>query len=373
MPATPPGVAADISNNVLIVGPSWVGDMIMAQGLYRAIKAADPEGQIDVLAPAWSAGILSRMPEVRRIIDMPVGHGRFGWGARRVLGRSLRSQYQHAIVLPNSWKSALLPWFADIPMRTGFVGEFRYGLLNDVRSLDKAAVPRLVDRYRLLADASLPPLSRNSPGRPKSFLAPVGGDSTRREESGAVLNPCLTVDMAAQKTSLARLGLSLDRPVLALCPGAEYGPAKRWPAAHYATLAQEKIKAGWQVWLFGSEKDASVTAEISRLCNGHCVDLAGQTVLVEVVDLLAAATCVVSNDSGLMHVAAAVGVPLIALYGSSDPGYTPPLSDKARVLSLKLSCSPCFKRDCPLGHLDCLQRLLPEQVLTEIDTLASHA
>ncbi len=317
--------------------------MIMAQGLYRALQVQAPGCAIDVLAPAWSAGILGRMPEIRRVIDMPVGHGRFGWGARRALGHALRGQYQRAIVLPNSWKSALIPWFANIPVRTGLVGEFRYGLINDVRRLDKAAIPRLVDRYRMLAGESAP-----------------------------ALNPQLRVDLAAQAASLGHLGLTLDRPVLALCPGAEYGPAKRWPAAHYAALARARHESGWQVWLFGSEKDASVTAEINRLCDGTCADLAGKTTLTEVVDLLAAARCVVSNDSGLMHVAAAVGVPLIALYGSSDPGYTPPLSDTARVLSLDLPCSPCFRRECPLGHLDCLNRLTPERVLAEMDTLPTH-
>ena len=317
--------------------------MIMAQGLYRALKAQNPDCVIDVLAPAWSAGILSRMPEVRRVIDMPVGHGRLDWNVRRALGRSLRGQYRRAIVLPNSWKSALVPWFADIPVRTGFVGEFRYGLLNDVRRLDKAAMPRLVDRYRLLAGPDAP-----------------------------AFDPCLSVDADAQAASVMRLGLNLDTPVLILCPGAEYGPAKRWPAAHYAELARSKMNDGWQVWLFGSEKDAPVIREINSLCGDACADLAGKTTLTEVVDLLAAARCVVSNDSGLMHVAAAVGVPLIALYGSSDPGYTPPLSDKARVLSLHLSCSPCFKRECPFGHLDCLQQLMPAQVLAEMDTLLTH-
>jgi heptosyltransferase-2 len=320
----------------LIVGPSWVGDMIMAQGLYRVLHSRGYT--IDVLAPAWSAGILGRMPEVRRVVDMPVGHGRFGWGARRELGRSLRGQYQRAFVLPNSWKSALVPWFAKIPQRTGFVGEFRYGLLNEALRLDKSALPRLVDRYRRLAGNDAP-----------------------------ALDPQLRVDAVAQAGSLARLGLTLDRPVLALCPGAEYGPAKRWPAGHYAQIAAEKIAAGWQVWLFGSAKDVTVTAEINRLCDGRCTDLAGNTQLTEVVDLLAAARCVVSNDSGLMHVAAAVGVPLIALYGSSDPGYTPPLSARARVLSLNFACSPCFKRDCPLGHRDCLNTLLPARVLAEVD------
>lgn len=233
-----------------------------------------------------------------------------------------------------------MPWFAGIPQRTGFVGEFRYGLLNDARRLDTRAVPRLVDRYRLLAGAEAP-----------------------------ALNPQLRVAAPAQAESLVRLGLALDRPVLALCPGAEFGPAKRWPTSHYAALAREMGAAGWQVWLFGSEKDAPVTADINAQCAGACRDLAGQTALTEVVDLLALARCVVSNDSGLMHVAAAVGVPLIALYGSSDPGYTPPLSDRARIVSRGLACSPCFKRDCPLGHLECLNGLTPEQVVAEVQNL----
>jgi heptosyltransferase II len=189
---------------------------------------------------------------------------------------------------------------------------------------------------------------------------------------GADLNPRLTVDVTAQQVSLHRLGLTLERPILALCPGAEYGPAKRWPAAYYAALAQVKRAEGWQVWLFGSEKDAPVTAEINRLTHDACVDLAGRTQLTEVVDLLALARCVVSNDSGLMHLGAAVDAPLIALYGSSDPGYTPPLSARARVLSLNLPCAPCFKRECPLQHLDCLNQLKPERVLAEMDTLLTH-
>lgn len=328
------------ADRILVVGPSWVGDMIMAQTLYQVLRHDDPACAIDVLAPAWSAGILARMPEVRRSIEAPFGHGQFGWGARRALGRALRGRYERAFVLPNSWKSALVPWFAGIPRRTGFVGEFRHGLLNDARRLDKVALPRLVDRYRALA-------------------GPGAGTVEAR--------PRLRVDEAACAATLARLGLTLDRPVLALCPGAEYGPAKRWPSGHYAALARVKLAAGWQVWLYGSAKDAGVTGEINTLAGGGCVDLAGRTSLTDAADLLSRAAAVVTNDSGLMHLAAAVAVPVIALYGSSDPGYTPPLSDRARVVSLGLSCSPCFKRECPLGHLDCLNRLEPERVLAELD------
>jgi heptosyltransferase-2 len=324
----------------LIVGPSWVGDMIMAQGLYRALRDQHSELQIDVLAPAWSGPILSRMAEVNRVIVSPFGHGQFNLSGRRALAHELRAEaYDWAIVLPNSWKSALAPFMARIPQRTGFVGEFRYGLLNDIRRLGKTELPRLVDRYRVLADAP-----------------PAGPDAY----------PRLTVDAAKQAASLIRLGLTLDRPVLALCPGAEFGAAKRWPESHYAAVAKAKIEQGWQVWLFGSAKDRTVCESIKTLL-GSGRNLAGETTLEEAVDLLACAQAVVSNDSGLMHVAAAVDVPVVAVYGSTDPGYTPPLSERAHVVRLGLDCSPCFKRECPLGHLDCLVKLGPERVLAILD------
>ena len=331
----------------LIVGPSWVGDMIMAQGLYRALRDRFPELRIDVLAPAWSGPILNRMAEVNRVVVSPYGHGQFDLSGRRAQARSLRVEdYDWAIVLPNSWKSALLPLLARIPRRTGYVGEFSYGLLNDARQLDKTGLPRLVDRYRALADAP--------PAGPADY-------------------PKLTVDPAKQVASLTRLGLSLDRPVLALCPGAEYGPAKRWPEAHYAEVAKAKLDQGWQVWLFGSASDRAVCDTINTLSGGTGRNLAGETALEEVVDLLACAGAVVTNDSGLMHVAAAVGVPVVAVYGSTDPGYTPPLSARARVVRLGLECSPCFKRECPLVHLDCLRRLDAGRVQAELDDLLSQA
>ena len=325
----------------------------MAQGLYKALVAHQPGIAIDVLAPGWSAGILGRMPEVADVLASPFGHGQFDWAGRRRLAAELRTRnYDRAIVLPNSWKSALVPFLAGIPRRTGYVGEFRYGLLNDARRLDKVAMPRLVERYCALAV---------EPG----------------EAPGACPAPRLRVDSQARAAALERLGLALDRPVLALCPGAEFGPAKRWPEAHYAAVARAKLAEGWQVWLFGSMKDKPVTDAIAALAPSPSRgegrgeggplppihNLAGRTSLEEAVDLLACARCVVSNDSGLMHLAAAVEVPVIAVYGSTDPGYTPPISERAQVLRLGLPCSPCFKRECPLGHLDCLNKLEPERVL----------
>lgn len=334
--------------SILIVGPSWVGDMLMAQSLFKALAAREvgiEAGlELDVLAPAWSHGILARMPEVRRALVAPFTHGSFGLKERWRLGRELaREGYDQAIVLPNSWKSALVPFFAGIPLRTGYLGEFRHGLLNDKRGLDKQGMPRLVERYAALAFSPSP---RGGGGA--ASLAP---------------QPRLAVHPEAQQATLTRLGLNRERRILALCPGAEFGPAKRWPEAHYAAVARAKLEQGWQVWLFGSAKDKAVTDTINQLTGNLCANLAGQTTLEETVDLLACAGAVVSNDSGLMHIAAAVDVPLVAVYGSTDPGYTPPYSDKAQVVRLGLECSPCFKRECPLGHLACLNKLGPERVL----------
>jgi heptosyltransferase-2 len=328
----------DGAEAVLVVGPSWVGDMVMIEPLLALLKERRPARAIDVLAPTWSRPLLARMAQVRRAIDLPIGHGALALGRRRRIGRALRGAYTEAIVLPGSWKSALVPFFAGIPRRTGFVRELRFGLLNDIRRLDKRALPMTVQRFWALGAA---------PGTPPP----------------ARLVPRLRSEAATVAATLATLGGDTPAaPTLVLCPGAEYGPAKRWPVEHFATVARHYLGGGWRVWLVGSARDAPVTAAIAALADG-CVDLAGRTDLGQACDLIAAADLVISNDSGLMHVAAAFGRPLVAVYGSSDPGFTPPLSDRARVLSLNLPCSPCFERECPLGHLKCLNDLSPRQVL----------
>ena len=339
-----------MTTRYLIVGPSWVGDMVMAQSLFMRLKQLQPEAAIDVLAPAWSEPLLARMPEVRAGIVLPMGHGELGLGRRLALGRALRGRYDRAIVLPNSFKSALPPMLARIPVRTGYKGEFRYGLLNDLRRLDPKRLPMTVQRYVALAeaaDAAQPP--RIDP-------------------------PRLQVPAAGVAAALQRLELAPPQtPVLALCPGAEFGPAKRWPAEHFAAVASDWLSKGGKVWLFGSAKDQPATAEIMARTDSRCVDLAGRTKLAEAIDLMSLARTVVSNDSGLMHVGAALGLDVVAVYGSSDPGFTPPLSERAKVLSLGLSCSPCFQRECPLGHLNCLRQLAPERVTAAIDDLDARS
>lgn len=316
--------------------------MVLAQSLCLSLRQREPGVEIDVLAPAWSAPILKRMPEVRRHVELPLAHGELSLRRRFRLGKQLRGEgYGQAIVIPRSFKAALVPLFARIPRRTGYQGEMRFGLLNDMRGLDQAVLRQTVQRYVALglpADAPLPP---------------------------ACPPPRLSVDSEAARATARHFQLALEAPVLALCPGAEYGPAKRWPAESFAAVARERLAAGWRVWLFGSAQERALTEEIATLAPG-CVNLAGRTTLEQAIDLLSLAHRVVSNDSGLMHVAAAVGCRLVAIYGSSDPAYTPPLSDRARVEYRGLACSPCFERTCRFGHYRCLREITPAQVITAL-------
>lgn len=336
-----------MAEQVLVIGPSWVGDMILAQSLFKLLKQQRPGVEIDVAAPAWTLPLLERMPEVRQGIALPFRHGTFDLMARIGIGRSLRDKhYDQAILLTNSFKSAILPYAANIPRRTGFAGEMRYGLLNDIRPLDKTQLPKTVDRFTAL-------------GLPANLRIPANLPS-----------PSLSASHEHALAVLAKLGHPVPQtPVLALCPGAEYGPAKRWPAEYFAEVAEWALARGWEVWLFGSGKDVEVTQSIVRMTGNRCFDLGGKTSLGEAIDLMSLCSTAVSNDSGLMHVAAALDLPLITLFGSSDPTHTPPMSEQADILYLNLSCSPCFKRECPLGHFKCMRDMKPEQIIALLQKL----
>lgn len=330
---------------ILIIAPSWIGDTVAAQPLFMRLRQLYPDSVLDVLAPPWVAAVLRAMPQINGIvIDNPFAHGQLRLKNRWHLARELaKHHYEAAYVLPNSLKSALIPWFAGIPKRVGFTGEARYGLINVRHTLDEAALPLQVQRYAQLAQ---------TPGQKLPELP----------------NPQLQVQAEHVENTLEALGFGQSPPPIIFCPGAEYGAAKRWPEAHFAKLAQRFAEQSHPVWLLGSEKDKAVGEEIVNLSGGAARNLCGKTNLTQAVHLLAAARLVVSNDSGLMHVSAALGVPLIALFGSSSPRYTPPLSEQARVIWLELDCAPCFKRECPLGHLNCLQHITPEQVFAQAHT-----
>ena len=325
---------------LLVIGPAWVGDMVMAQSLFKAVKRRYPAAEIHVAAPGWSLPIVERMPEVARGWALDVPHGAAGFGARRRLGRQLRSEgFDQAIVLPSSFKSALVPFWAGVPRRRGYVGELRYGLLNEPRRDRGKHEARTVERFVALADS-----------RPSS-------------EPPAVEPPRLAIDPSRARETAAAFGLE-PRPAVAFCPGAEYGPAKQWPVRAWAELARRLADLGRDIWIFGSAKDAAAGAFIRMQGPAQRVhDLCGRTSLGEAIDLLSLAETVVTNDSGLMHVAAALDRPVVALYGSSSPAVTPPLSARARILEVELDCRPCFKRECPLGHLNCLRLITVDQVL----------
>ena len=327
---------------ILVVGPAWVGDMVMAQSLFITLKQRNPDVVVDVLAPAWSLPLLSRMPEVNEALALQVSHGELALAKRYRLGRKLRQKgYTHAIVIPRSFKSALVPFFAGIPVRTGYRGEMRYGIINDMRVLDKEVLTQTVQRQVALGLSETP------------MLPPT------------IAYPKLKVDKDNQNQVLKELGLSLDKPIIGMMPGAEYGPAKQWPVSSYSKLAGELIKTGHQVWIFGSEREHEIGTQIASV--GHGVsNLCGATRLEDVVDLIALCDSVVTNDSGLMHVACATGRKVVAIYGSSYPAYTPPLSRNAEVIYRYLECSPCFKRQCPLGHTNCLVGIDVETILAAV-------
>ncbi len=324
---------------ILIIGPAWVGDMVMVQSLFMALSRKNPEVTIDVVAPAWSAPILARMPEVNRIIEVNLQHGRLQFGERLRVGKSLRGQYDQAIILPRSFKSALIPYFAKVPIRTAYRGEMRYGLINDMRPLDKKIIYKAVEKFVYLSS-----------------------DNTYSSSVPEIEFPCLLVDEEKRHQAAIKLNIDENIQSVGLMPGAEYGPSKRWPAEHFAQLAQLFAQDGYQVCVFGSTKDQVIGEEITQRSNGAAKNLCGKTTLEEAVDMLSLVEVAVTNDSGLMHIAAAVQRPVVALYGAITPSYTPPLTDTAEIKYLNLDCSPCWDRECRYGHYNCLKNIEVQQV-----------
>lgn len=312
----------------------------MAHTLFQAILAKEPDAKIDVLAPSWTHPLLDYMSEVRESIVSPFKHGELNLRERHNLGKQLRRKsYTHAVVLPNSFKSALVPWFAKIPERIGWKGESRFGLINNMHKLDKIRYPLMIQRFMALISKS--------------------------EELLTTIRPKLVIPESESESVIEKfnINLTLGNPYV-LSPGAEYGPAKRWP--YYAEVARSLSEAGQPVWILGSPKDEALVEAIMRDQNSRVINFVGKTSLNDAINLIALARFVLTNDSGLMHVAAALDKPMLAIYGSSDTRFTPPLSERAKVLTLNLACSPCFERSCPLEHMNCLKELSGNQVLDEI-------
>ena len=326
----------------LVIAPQWIGDAVMTEPLLRRLQARGET--LTVGALPWVAPVYRAMPQVSAVLELPFAHGGLQWNARRNLASQLRGQFDTAYICPNSIKSALLPWWAGIPQRVGYYGESRLGVLN-----------------------------KRLPNSPKDSHPPMVAFYSALSGENGVANDRPQLQFDAAKVDAALAGMQLQRQgYYVFAPGAEYGPAKRWPARHFAVLAEQ---LDLPVVLLGSSKEAALCAEIAHAVNaaqpGQCLDWAGRTSLDHALAAIAAAKAMVSNDSGLMHVAAAFGVPQVALFGSSSPLHTPPLSPQAHVIWLKddplympaLDCAPCFARECPLGHTRCLVDIAPAEVL----------
>ena len=326
-----------MSRRILVVCQGWVGDVVMAQSLFKCLKRRDPDCRIDAIAPRMHGALVSRMAEVSEFVPAPGGHGQFSLAAHWRLGRALRDRrYDRAIVLPGSLKSSLVPFFAGAKVRTGFLGEQRYGLLNDIRR------------------------GRERMSTVDSFIAL--GLEPGEVQDGPPPCPELGVDREAQARLAELHGIDRNRTLAILAPGAEFGVSKRWPVEYFAETARDLVARGWQVATIGSPKEAEAGAAVASASEG-VIDLCGKTSLGDTVDLLGLARVAVTNDSGLMHIAAAVGAHVVAMYGSTSPRKVSPLTAKADIFFLGLPCSPCRQRTCPLGHHECMTKILPSSVI----------
>lgn len=327
------------ADRILIVGPAWVGDMVMVQSLFITLKRQNQNISIDVVAPAWSAPVLARMPEVCKIIQVNLQHGKLQLAERYRIGKRLRGEYDRAIILPRTFKSALIPYFAKIPIRTGYRGEMRYGIINDMRPLDTTLTYKAVEKYLQL-----------------------GAQRSHFSQPPEIFLPKLNTDEHKRHQILAKFAIDESESIIAFMPGAEFGPSKQWPAEYFAELATRFKQQGHSVYIFGSPNDQSMGEEIVKRANGDAINLCGKTTLEEVTDLLSLVKVAITNDSGLMHIAAAVGRPIVAIYGAITPEYTPPLTDTKEIHYLGLECSPCFKKQCPFGHYNCLNGIEVDKV-----------
>lgn len=335
---------------ILVVGPSWVGDSVMAQTLYKRIKKELPSSQIDVMSPHWSLALLERMPEVCKKIVSPFSHGETKLLERYKLGQGLKKEnYDRAIILTNSLKSSLIPYFARIEVRTGWLGEFRYGLINDIRSSKKLKKSLMVEKFAALSLC---------------------------EENYSIENltfPELEINFDNQRNFLEEFSIDYSKNTMAICPGAEFGPSKRWPAEYYAEIAKFYVNKGWNVLCIGSKNDEDIGMGIGSLnnlrSNESFINLTGKTSLQDAIDILAFTEKVVTNDSGLMHISAAVKTPLVALYGPSSPEYTPPLISKKKILRKTQGYEKVRYGSNEKGYHQSLLDIKPEEVLDALEAL----
>src|SRR5574344_1685700 len=339
-------------NRYLIIAPSWLGDLIMAQSLFKSLKKQEPDCIIDIYAPKYTMPIIDRMPEIDNKIINPFDHGTFNLKLRYQEGKKLReNNYKKVFVLPNSLKSALIALFAKIPTRIGFKGESRYFLLNEMRT-NKEDFPLMVQRYVALSfDKKTVKTAKDLPEfqYPKLYIR--------------------TLDLQLA----AKLNLDFSKKALVLGCGANYGPSKLWPVEYFAQVSNWWIQNGGMVIGIGSKKDIPTVEQIYNLIDEDkkkdFIDIAGKTNLTEALDIVGASTAAVCNDSGLMHTVAAADIPQVCIFGSTSTNFTPPLSDKAVCLESQEPCHPCFKRTCQYGSYACLKGIQPSEVIEKLQEL----
>ncbi|MGH8461365.1 MAG: lipopolysaccharide heptosyltransferase II [Stenotrophobium sp.] len=328
------------SDQVLVIGPSRVGDMVLAQPLFMRLKQLRPDCKIDVLAPQDMLPVVARMPEVRAGMEMP--QGKF---SRRKLGRSLRDRgYNQSITLPDSRQTALVPWFAGIPRRTAYSSGMHIGLVNDIRAPDRKWPKTSPQCFVALAQ------ERAVKGAPEIPL------------------PRLEIDTVHGARLLRELALDGTRPAVGLMPGVD-GAGRQWPVEFYAEVAQHLAAEGVQTWIFGTDAEQALADSIRAISGGMTANLCGRTSLTGMLDLVARCRAVIANESGLMQLAAASGVPVTALYGSAAPDVTLPVQHGA-IHYLRLEDGPCFERTCPPGHYHCLRHVAPQTVRASLRQLA---
>ena len=334
-------------NRVLIIAPPMVGDMVMSQALLKLLKQQDPSCSIDIFSIATLHDLLKHMPEVDNYLTCPFKHGELQLLERFKVAKAIKEKmYTHAYIIPSSFKSAIIPFLANIPIRIGRLGESRYFVINNIRQAvtTKRTAVKLLVSLGVSNDSDLPtPMPR----------------------------PKLSLSQKHLEKTLNKLKIDTPRkPILTICPGAAFGKAKRWPTSHFAQIAKKKKNDGWEVWILGGPDEVVAAQEIQILSNNICTDFTGKTDLSDAIALLSLSTVTVANDSGLMHIAASLDKAVVAIYGPTSPEFAPPLTNKTRSLSLNLACSPCRKPKCKLQHMKCLNDLHPTLVLQAIEELS---
>ncbi|MDR3467827.1 MAG: lipopolysaccharide heptosyltransferase II [Xanthobacteraceae bacterium] len=321
---------------ILVVPYMWIGDFVRGHTVVRVLKQRWPNRPVDMLTTTLCAPLVDYMPGVRQGIVWDLPRGRLALKQQRALAERLRAQnYGTALVMPRTWKAALAPVFAGIPERVGFVGEVRFGLINDWRWGEKA-LPRMIDRKVALA---LPP------GTAMATEWPV---------------PQLTVPAAEIAAWRAAHGLGLT-PAIALAPGS-VGSGKRWP--RYAEAARLLAARGFEVWVVGGPGEKALAADIVAAGGPSVRDLTG-TDLRNGVLALAAARLAISNDSGLMHVAAAIGTPTMAIFGPTSPYHWAPLNELAAIVQTRtrVPCQPCHRPVCTMNDHRCMTEIAADEVV----------